>query len=536
MEQRTLIAITLSLLVLLAYNALIPKPGFKPKKIYNSQDIASKEDANIVVESSSVQILNSTAQSPSHELTPPALDILQHIDTENLIFESTNIGGSLKSVTIKKYTHKLPITNIINFIPHENSVFQLSEITNGRIVYSFADKNFNILKTYQIIGDGGTIDAQIKITNISNMSKLENIAVSNFIIKTSDITEQSVPISDRSLYEYSVSKEDGIFRKNNAFSFSQRESTKKMSSVNWLGFRDRYYCAIIKPQFTITSYSIEPVDSKDLKVSTHIDAVKIDPGEAVTYNFTAYFGLQDTDILRKHGHGFEEIISFSSFSVIDFISKSIVKLMSLLHKIIPSWGLCIILMSAFVYLAMYPLTLKGMVSMKKMQLLQPKIAQLREQYKNQPQKLNKEITELYRENKVNPFSGCFPFILQMPVFIGLYQALWRTVYLKGASFLWIKDLASPDRLFVFSTALPLIGNEFNILPVVMAIVMFFQQKLSSKNIITADPAQIAQQKIMATIFPIMLGFIFYKFASGLTLYFTLFYLLSTITQWKMSKV
>ncbi len=210
--------------------------------------------------------------------------------------------------------------------------------------------------------------------------------------------------------------------------------------------------------------------------------------------------------------------------------------MRFIHKVIPSWGVSIIILSSFIYLLMYPLTMKGMLSMKRMQSLQPVMAQMREQYKNQPKKLNKEIMELYKKNNVNPFGGCFPFILQMPVFIGLYQCLWRTVYLKGASFLWIKDLSQPDRLFVFPTAMPVIGNEFNALPLVMAIVMFFQQRLSSRNMITADPNQATQQKMMAIFFPIMLGFVFYKFASGLTLYFTVFYVFSTFTQWKMSKV
>ena len=126
-------------------------------------------------------------------------------------------------------------------------------------------------------------------------------------------------------------------------------------------------------------------------------------------------------------------------------------------------------------------------------------------------------------------------LLQMPVFIGLYQVLWRSVAFKGAKFLWIKDLSEPDRLFIFPFNLPVVGNELNILPLIMVVVMFFQQKISSKNMVISDPSQAAQQKMMTTIMPIFLGFIFYKFASGLTLYFTMFYFFSTFTQWKMSK-
>jgi YidC/Oxa1 family membrane protein insertase len=123
----------------------------------------------------------------------------------------------------------------------------------------------------------------------------------------------------------------------------------------------------------------------------------------------------------------------------------------------------------------------------------------------------------------------------MPVFIGLYQVLWRSVSFKGAKFLWIKDLSEPDRLFLLPFNIPFLGNEFNVLPFVMMGVMFIQQKLSSKNMVVVDPSQAAQQKMMATIMPVFLGVIFYKFASGLTLYFTMFYCFSTFTQWKLSK-
>ena len=167
---------------------------------------------------------------------------------------------------------------------------------------------------------------------------------------------------------------------------------------------------------------------------------------------------------------------FFRFGLFDGIAKLIYRLMNFMHKIIPNWGVCIIAVSFIIYGVMYPLTMKGMMSMKKMQALQPRLAKLRDEHKNNPQKMNKEMMELYREHKINPFGGCFPLLLQMPIFVGLYQVLWRSVSLKGADFLWIKDLSEPDRLFVLSQSLPLIGNELNILPLIMMVVMAFQQK------------------------------------------------------------
>jgi len=181
------------------------------------------------------------------------------------------------------------------------------------------------------------------------------------------------------------------------------------------------------------------------------------------------------------------------------------------------------------------LTAKGMSSMRKMQTLQPEMSTLKEKHKGNPQKLNKEMIGLYKKHKINPASGCFLLLLQMPVFFGLYQVLWRSVAFKGANFLWIKDLSAPDRLIIFPFSAPFVGNELNILPILMGIMMFFQQKVTSKNMVVTDSAQAAQQKMMQTFFPILMVFIFYKFASGLALYFTMFYLLSTFTQIKMAK-
>jgi YidC/Oxa1 family membrane protein insertase len=153
--------------------------------------------------------------------------------------------------------------------------------------------------------------------------------------------------------------------------------------------------------------------------------------------------------------------------------------------------------------------------MKEMQLLQPKIEALRKELKDNPQRLNKEIMELYKEHKVNPLGGCLPLLLQMPIFFALYQALIRSVALRGAHFLWIQDLSSPDKAFVFKNSLPLLGNQVNVLPILMAIGMFVQQKFSMPKT-TGDAAQ--QQKMMMIIMPIMFGVIFYQMPSGLVLY------------------
>jgi YidC/Oxa1 family membrane protein insertase len=203
------------------------------------------------------------------------------------------------------------------------------------------------------------------------------------------------------------------------------------------------------------------------------------------------------------------------YGTFDFIAHLLIQLLDWLYRLVHNWGLVIILLSIMIYFLLYPLVLKQMRSMKEMQALQPRIAELRQAHKDNPQKLNKEMMELYRQHKVNPFGGCLPLILQIPIFFALYQVLMRSVVLKGARFLWIKDLSEPDRLFLLPTSLPLVGKEINILPILMAIAMFVQQK-TSMVATTSEAAE--QQKIMLILFPLLFGFIFYRMPAGLVLY------------------
>ena len=157
------------------------------------------------------------------------------------------------------------------------------------------------------------------------------------------------------------------------------------------------------------------------------------------------------------------------------------------------------------------------MSMKRMQLIQPQMNKLREHHKKNPEKLNKEMMELYKKHKVNPFGGCLPMVIQIPIFIALYVALSKSVILINSQFLWIKDLSSPDRVFLPIT-LPVLGNYIHLLPLLMCGAMVIQQRFTQIKMEGQDPAMEAQQKMMAVMMPIVFGFIFYQMPSGLVLY------------------
>ena len=156
-----------------------------------------------------------------------------------------------------------------------------------------------------------------------------------------------------------------------------------------------------------------------------------------------------------------------------------------------------------------------------MQDLQPKLKALQEKYKNDKEKLNQATKKLYQEEKVNPLAGCLPLLVQSPVFIALYQALNHTIALRGQPFvLWIKDLSQPDAIATLPFALPLLGNDLNVLPILMSVAMYFQTKF------TPSSAAGGQMAMMNTMLPLVMIFIFYNMPSGLVLY----WLVNTIMQ------
>ncbi len=522
MEQRTLLALTLSLLVLVVYNFALPKSKIQPAFNY-SQNFVNKE-------LNEYSYLNHQNEPEKNTDLSEKVDLIRSAKVE---LEISNKGAYLKTIKIRDYNLLFPLTNSFSLIKFKDAIFNVLEQSESFIKYGYEDEDIVIIKTFKFL-DSNLLEVNIDFQHKQALTS--NLDINIFSIHSSKL-DNKYSQNEKSLLEYSLSTESGIYRKGSAFSFTQKE--KKQDIINlikWIGFRDRYFCAIFKPEFEVQKFSINPASEKILDIALLNVPIKYNQNGHYSFSTNVFIGPQDVAFLKKYNQEFENIVSFSSIGLFNAIALFIYNMIGFLHKVIPSWGLCIIIISMIIYLSLYPLTFRAMSSMKKMQSLQPKISKLREQYSNNPQKLNMEMMELYKQHQINPLGGCLPFLIQMPIFISFYQVLWRSIYFKGAHFLWIKDLSEPDRLLVFPFTLPIIGNELNILPIIVAIVMFFQQKITAKSAVITDPSQASQQKIMTTILPFMFGFIFYKFSSGLSIYMITFYLLSTLTQIRMSKI
>ncbi|HDS01218.1 MAG TPA: membrane protein insertase YidC [candidate division Zixibacteria bacterium] len=221
--------------------------------------------------------------------------------------------------------------------------------------------------------------------------------------------------------------------------------------------------------------------------------------------YLIYVGPIDYKVLRSYNRGFEETVDLG-WPIIKTISRFILWLMEVLYGIFHNYGVVIIIFSILMKVVFYPLTSRSLRSMKKMQELQPKLKALQEKYKKEPQKMQAEIMKLWKENKVNPMSGCLLMLPQLPIFFALFTVFRNTILLRGSEFmLWMKDLSQPDQTMI--------------LPLIMAGTMFLQQKMTMQ-----DP----KQKMLVYILPIVFFFLFKGFPTGLVLYWTMFNVLSVL--------
>jgi len=250
------------------------------------------------------------------------------------------------------------------------------------------------------------------------------------------------------------------------------------------------------------------------------------PGERAEVEYTMFIGPRKMSELRDFGGGTIEIMRFGSWT---FFCRILLHVLNFIYSLIPNYGVAIIVLTGIVRLLLFPINRKTTESMKKMREIQPLIKEIQAKYKDDPKKLQQETGRIFRENKVNPLSSCLPLLLQMPVFIALFQVLRSSVELRYASFLWINDLSAQEGLFREELAALGIPFALNFLPIAMAATMFLQSKLTPA---AGDPAQ---QKMMTVMMPAMMLFMFYTMPSALVLYWTVSQTIAIFGLWRSTR-
>lgn len=403
------------------------------------------------------------------------------------------------------------------------------------LVLSFklpAGENSYIEKKFTFYGNKYSFDSEIDLVNMTNrISNNSYDLVWNSGLRF--VEENSVDeanYSDASVY---YGGEQVIV---DASSVGEKVNKDFNGRVDWAAVRNKYFAAIIAPKNpdAVNGAYIEGNRKSVGKTGVKEDySVRINvPFKNTDFEksqFTVYIGPVDYDRLKEYGEKFTAIVDFGSFFGLKFIVRPIAEyillpLFNFLHTFIPNYGFVIIVFSLIIKFVLYPLTKTSYQSMKKMQLLQPKIAEIKEKYKDDAQKLNKETMKLYQTYGVNPAGGCLPLVLQMPIFIALWGLFKTAIELRQQPFiLWIKDLSAPDVITQLPFKLPLFGiDQISGLALLMGVTTFVQQKMSVK-----DPKQAGLVYIM----PIMLTIMFMSFPSGLNLYYFMFNVFSIAQQY-----
>lgn len=304
----------------------------------------------------------------------------------------------------------------------------------------------------------------------------------------------------------------------------EKETKTLRGQIEWAAYEGTYFMTGLIPQEKDNLTVRIQADGDKVSSLLSGDAEIIPAQGHKQYNYTIFFGPKKLSILKQIDPELTRIVNFGWF---DVLAKPTLMLLNFLYGFVKNYGVAIILVTVLIKVVFWPISQKGMKSMKNMQKIQPKIAKVREKYKNDPTRMNQEMMNLYKTYKINPLGGCLPMILQIPVFFALYKVLLQAIELRHAPFmLWITDLSAPDRLWI-GLNIPYLGG-IPVLTLLMGGSMFLQQKL------TPTPADPTQAKIMLFL-PVIFTFMFLNFASGLVLYWFVNNLLSIGQQYLINR-
>ena len=566
MDRNSIIAMVLIAIVIILlpyYQKLIN--GNQPPKKENVQQVENKEPEK---EKPEIQTTDESPTSQTKEIesdidtvkTVKKLNVpviqdsteeLTEINTDKIhVIISNKGGGNLIQFVLLDYdeydstkvnmidtsiNNGLTLTfqnNNGDFIDLDNYLFKERKTGNpniepGRqfkIKYTITIDGNELTKTYIFYDDKYHFDLVVNFSNPGNMllNRKYQIGWKNGLPSTEAYTADDYNYSQtyvymaESLESYSISEP------------GKKETEVLSGSADWLAVRTKYFIS-----------SLIHVNA-DVSEGVYISGIGVKKPDYVQrlYDFgynTQYSGSNDTlrvyigpldhSELSYYDNNLDELIMNNGWyeRTFRFISLLILPVLEFLYKIIPNYGIVIIIFSILIKIIVHPLTKKSYSSMKEMQKIQPLMAEIKEKYKDDSQRMNKEMMNLYKQHGVNPMGGCLPMLLQMPLLIALFIVFRSTIELRGAMFIpgWITDLSRPDTLFTLPFSLPMYGNEFNLLPILMSLTMIFQSKMTMQ-----DP----KQKAMVYIMPVFMLLIFNRFPSGLNLYYTMFNLLTIIQQ------
>ncbi|HOL67225.1 MAG TPA: membrane protein insertase YidC [bacterium] len=500
-EQRLLLAFILSLVIIFVFSRLYqPVPGRPGPVTTPAEKIGSSSETQV-----------SLAGKKSRQVV--------NLETELVRLTVGSNGGSLEEIALKNYRRpgeqfftiasgsrallSYPEEEVLSWGATE---FKVEREEKGLTLTGFPRPGIEENKRYYLSSNGYTITYRVNLKNHTGEEvRLKNYCILGGIFDLKDqVRERS------SAPEFKAGTPVGIIRRQ----VSPRLGKETGEECFWVAFWSHYAMFFLRPEKGAGWFLTRQGQEVGFGVSYPEVVIPARGEKRLSLSF--YAGPSDYFVLSREvkepvlGNGFFASMGRFLFAVLRAI-----------HQVVPNWGWAIILLTLLVKAVFFPLTRSSLQSMKEMQRLRPYLKDLQTKYRDNPQQMQKEMMNLYREYKINPFSGCLPMLIQFPIFIGFFVALRNSVFLRGAPFiLWIRDLSQPDCLFTVA------GFPINLLPVIMAGTSFWQQKLTPQ-----EPSQ----KSLTFLMPVMFLFLFYNFSSGLLLYWVTMNLAGLLEQYLITR-
>ena len=489
-------------------------------RLYTVYD-SPAEEKNITINSNLYQAIISSIGGGSIVSFRLKHHLLKNDSTVNLIDDKNKRSLYLSFVSIdgdpivlkKPWETDTSLRKIDVTEKSETIIFQ------QKVIYN--DQNYLIEKRLTFHPNSYSIDMFLNLSELSDIIHLGNYAVtwSGGLPQTENNPKDELTWFGG--YVYQAGKPYAFEKLSSGIKDDPSYWGKVSGNTDWIAVRSKYFVSALIPEDGTGPVEVNLGKARDnqnvYSYKAHFQAKE--PGSRLSL----YLGPLEYKRIKDLGVGLSSIMNFG-IAPIRPISKGVLWLLKFLHQFIPNYGLVLVLFSVFVKILVYPLTKKSYQSTKEMQAIQPLVAELKEKHKKDPTKLNKATMKLYKEHGVNPLGGCLPLLLQMPLLFALFQVFRSTIELRNAPFVfWINDLSGPDIVYNLPFSLPIYGDHIAVLPLIMGITMFLQQKMM--------PTQASgQQKFMSYFMTGFFILLFNNFPSGLNLYYTLFNVFTILQQ------
>ena len=513
------------------------------------QEAAPAGNADVAADAAQPKATDAVAPVPEKPAVPSVPEKTVVLENDELKLELSTWGAVVKKATLKKYARGVgpmseenppvefdfaasplgALGGVKGLAP--NAVYDVKEQSSNAVVFVNAaatrtvtlSAGYRVVYTEEFKGGDGVSGSSISL-GVMTMGGSKNDLLSVDSLDLSNAKGKPEVIhhceGDSPLKPYLVGGlSGGCSGSQSAEGMPPSKKTEVRDGMGWIAVKNRFFVtALCASDAAISGFDADI--ARDMATATYRPASvavcatfgSTEPRRTVTF----YVGPKKQSLLWDLG--MRDVMEFGMWR---WLCYPLVWVLNLFNDWIPNYGVAIILLTIFVRLLFWPLTHKSTVGMKKMQELQPKMKEIQAKFKDNPQRLQQETWAMYREAKVNPMSSCLPMLIQIPVFIALFNVLRSAVELRYAPFLWIADLSEPEGLF--SSWFPFGG--LNILPILMAATTALQSAFTPS---TGDKSQ---QKMMMVFMPIMMLVMFYSFPSALSLYWFLSNVFSIVQMW-----